>query len=140
MATLLYYVVILIEDIAFALLLQLFSLLLYNDNVTVVVMLVCNSLFQLLYFFWKLLLHALNTVNTQQSFDCCQQTCSDNPVKTMRIMSSWMLALYKTTHFYYYSLQIILRPHLEVDDNVRRQMSDLEALQGRVLIRLVFLL
>ena len=32
-------------------------------------MLVCNSLFQLLYFIWKLLLHTLNTVNTQQSFD-----------------------------------------------------------------------
>ena len=31
--------------------------------------LVCNSLFQLLYFLWKLLLHTLNTVNTQQSFD-----------------------------------------------------------------------
>ena len=68
-ATFLYYVVILIEDIAFALWLQLFSLLLYNGNVTVVVTLVCNSLFQLLYFLWKLLLYILNTVNTQQSFD-----------------------------------------------------------------------
>ena len=32
-------------------------------------LLVCNYLFQLLYFLWKLLLHTLNTVNTQQSFD-----------------------------------------------------------------------
>ena len=42
-AMLLYYVVIFIEDIAFVLRLQLFSLLLYNDNVTVEVMLVCYS-------------------------------------------------------------------------------------------------
>ena len=48
LATLLYYVVILIEDIVFILRLQLFSLLQYNSNVTVVMMLVCNYLFQLL--------------------------------------------------------------------------------------------
>ena len=45
-ATLLYYVFILIRDIVFVL--QLFSLLHCNSNVTVVMMLVCNYLFQLL--------------------------------------------------------------------------------------------
>ena len=71
-----FIVVILIEDIAFALQLQLFSLLLYNGNVTVVVMLVCDSLFQLPYFFCKLLLYILNTFNTNSRWTWLQLVCS----------------------------------------------------------------